>query len=69
MHYDCSMSISIPTTAKEINKIKRQLRTAEVVMCLDAQSYVKVLLIAQQMVLAGKDIKAEIVKGFDQEAA
>lgn len=58
--------VNIPTTRKEISKIKRQLRTAQVVMCMDQQSYVKTLLVAQQALMAGQVVKAEIVKGYNQ---
>lgn len=60
------MSVQIPTTKKEVSKIQRQLKTAQSVVCLDSASYVKTLLVGREMLMAGKEVKAEIVKGYNQ---
>lgn len=58
--------MSIPTTSKEVGKIKRLLQKPGPIFCLDGQTYVKFLLVAQQVVLAGRDVKADIVRAWEK---
>ena len=59
------MSIQIPTTRKEVDAIRRRLRKAITFACLSREVYIKTLLVAQDMLMRGQEVKAEIVKGFE----
>ena len=58
------MSVQVPITRKELNRIGRMLRTQEQIICLDEPSYVKTLLVARERLMTGKEVKAEIIKNY-----
>lgn len=58
------MSIQIPTTKKEVAEIKKQLRATKNIICLNPATHIKFVLVAQQILLAGGNIKAAIVKAY-----
>lgn len=61
------MSISVPITPSELKTLQRQLRKEQNFVCIDSAVHVKVLLVARDMLMRGKDVKAKIIKGYDYE--
>lgn len=58
------MSIEVSITEKELREIKRVLRKKSDCICLCEDAYLKVLLVAHEMLMTGKDVNAKIVKGY-----
>lgn len=54
------MSCQIPITKTELRRIERELKTKAVIICLDAPSQIKTLLVARDMLMRGKNVKARI---------
>lgn len=59
-----TMSEQVPITQQEVKQLEKLLKTQENVLCLDQIAYVKALLVARQMLVEGKNVKAKIVKGY-----
>lgn len=58
------MSISVPIEQREARKIGRLLAKHDALICLDPLTYVKALLIAKDRLMRGREVNAQIVKGF-----
>jgi hypothetical protein len=58
------MSIPVVTTQEEYKKIEKILSKEKEVTCLDKNAHVLYLLVARDMLLRGKDVKATITKGY-----
>lgn len=55
------MSIEIAVTPKELRTLRTLLTREKELVCLDRTVYVKVLLVAQNLLLAGRKVTAKIV--------
>ena len=55
---------TVPATTPEFRKVARLLTREKEIVCLDHASYVKLLLVGQNMALRGRQVKAKITKGF-----
>lgn len=62
------MPIMVPITQKEINDIGRALRKKHDILCLDADSYLNTVLVAQQRLFRGQAINAKIVPFYDRDS-
>ena len=58
------MSIQIPITPQELKKLKRELSIPQDFVCMDELVYIKALLVAQQLILQDRFVRATIVKGY-----
>lgn len=55
------MSIEIAVTPKELRTLRTLLTREKELVCLDRTVYVKALLVAQNLLLAGRKVTAKIV--------
>lgn len=56
------MSIQVAVTPKELRTLRTLLTREKELVCLDSTVYVKALLVAQNLLLAGKKVTAKIIK-------
>ena len=59
------MPIQVPITQKEIDSIGRALRRDQEVVCLDADSYLKTILVAQRRLFRGQAVNACITPMYE----
>ena len=58
------MSIPVPITKEQVKKLSKLLKNETEVVCLDETTHLRALLVGQSMLLAGKPVKAKIIKGY-----
>lgn len=59
------MSIPVVASQAAYNEAIKQLRAQKEVICLNKSVHVFYLLVAREILLQGRDVKAKIVKGYE----
>jgi hypothetical protein len=60
-------AVQIPISESNIKNIKRALRKPNSrLICSNPQAYLQAMLVAQQMLYDGDNVKAKITKGYEE---